>query len=335
MDPISQGAVGAAFAQTAARREQLRAYAIFGALAGMAPDLDVLIQSSTDPLLFLEYHRHFTHALVFIPIGALIVCGALFKLWRHPLTFRQAYIACLLGYATHGLLDACTSYGTQLLWPFSDVRIAWNNVSVVDPLATIPLLILLVMATWRRNIKYVFAGVIWLVAYLLLGVLQNDRAMDAARSAAQQRGHQPERLTVKPGFANLILWKSIYEHAGRYYVDAVRVTSQAQFCPGTSIAKLQPPGDLPFLQPGSQQARDLERFRWFSDDYLAAFEQPTFIIDIRYATVPNDIYPLWGIHMNPAAAADDHVRFEATPRATPEQTAALTALLLGYGCEPI
>ena len=39
----------------------------------MAPDLDVLFQSPTDPILFLEFHRQFTHSLVFIPIGALLV----------------------------------------------------------------------------------------------------------------------------------------------------------------------------------------------------------------------------------------------------------------------
>ena len=57
MDPVSQGVVGAAFAQTAARRGQLATVAWYGALGGMAPDLDVLFQSPTDPLLFLEFHR--------------------------------------------------------------------------------------------------------------------------------------------------------------------------------------------------------------------------------------------------------------------------------------
>ena len=43
-----------------------------------------------------------------------------------------------MGYATHGLLDSCTSYGTQLFWPFSDVRVAWDTMSIVDPLFTVP-----------------------------------------------------------------------------------------------------------------------------------------------------------------------------------------------------
>ncbi len=70
MDPISQGAAGAILPQTFASVEKTRVYVLLGALAGMAPDLDVLIRSPTDPLLFLEYHRQFTHALLFVPIGA-------------------------------------------------------------------------------------------------------------------------------------------------------------------------------------------------------------------------------------------------------------------------
>ena len=126
MDPVSQGAVGAAFSQSTQALPQLRLEAYrekivtlswLGCLAGMAPDLDVLIQSPTDPLLFLEFHRHFTHALIFIPFGALIVSGVLYRAVRHTLSFKEAYLACFVGYATHGLLDACTSYGTQLFWP--------------------------------------------------------------------------------------------------------------------------------------------------------------------------------------------------------------------------
>ena len=54
MDPLSQGTVGAAFAQSSANKNNLLKVGLVGFLAGLAPDLDVLIQSSTDPILFLE-----------------------------------------------------------------------------------------------------------------------------------------------------------------------------------------------------------------------------------------------------------------------------------------
>ena len=41
-----------------------------GFLSGLAPDLDIFIRSESDPLLFLEFHRQFTHSLIFIPFVA-------------------------------------------------------------------------------------------------------------------------------------------------------------------------------------------------------------------------------------------------------------------------
>ena len=73
MDPISQAGLGASLSQSFARDKSKQAYALLiGALSGMAPDLDMFISSAKDPLLFLEYHRQFTHSLIFIPCGALL-----------------------------------------------------------------------------------------------------------------------------------------------------------------------------------------------------------------------------------------------------------------------
>ena len=145
MDPLSQAALGAVAPQTLASKTAidtvgLMRIGIIGALAGMAPDIDVLIQSSTDPLLQLEYHRQFTHSLIFIPSGAALCALVFWPFVRSHLSYRQVWFIALLGYGTHGLLDACTTYGTLLLWPFSDARIAWNTISVIDPLFTLPLL---------------------------------------------------------------------------------------------------------------------------------------------------------------------------------------------------
>ena len=168
MDPVSQGAFGAIFAQTISNKKKLIAGSILGCLAGLAPDLDVIIRSSTDPLLKLEFHRQFTHSLVFIPIGALIVALFTRIFFKKYLSWKQSYLFCLFGYATHGLLDACTSYGTQLLWPFSNERISWNNISVVDPFLTVPIIILIIISILRKNKFISFLGIIYIFLFLHL-----------------------------------------------------------------------------------------------------------------------------------------------------------------------
>ncbi|MXY04959.1 MAG: metal-dependent hydrolase, partial [Gammaproteobacteria bacterium] len=238
MDPISQGAIGAVAPQVVLKPEKIRVAALLGCLAGMAPDLDVFIQSPTDPLLFLEYHRQFTHALVFIPIGAAIVALALHGFVRRRLQLRETYLACLLGYATHGLLDACTSYGTLLLWPFSDYRVAWNTVSVVDPLFTLPLVSLVILAAVRRRRAFAIAGLVWALGYIAFGAVQHQRAEAAGARLAAERGHEPVRLSAKTGFGNLLVWKVVYEHDGRFHVDGIRTGWTATACPGASAVRL-------------------------------------------------------------------------------------------------
>ncbi len=333
MDPFSQGAVGAIASTNIADGRKLRAFALLGCIAGMAPDLDILIGSATDPLLFLEYHRQFTHALVFIPVGAAVVALVMHWPVRRALRPVESYLACLAGYATHGLLDACTSYGTQLFWPFSDHRVAWNNVSVVDPLFTLPLIGLVVAAIVKQRRSLALMGAAWALGYLLLGVLQTVRVEGVGAALAAQRGHEPQRLTAKAGFGNLLVWKVVYEHDGRYYVDAVRAGLRPRACVGDSVFALDLPRDLPWLDRGSRQARDIERFRWFSDDYLALDpSHPGRVIDMRYSVVPNEIEPLWGIEVDPLAHPDSHVRFVAERTTRADQREAYWRLLTGADC---
>ncbi len=332
MDPLTQGALGAAAAQSAAPRKQLGVAMLAGWLGGMAADLDVLIQSSTDPLLFLEYHRHFTHSLVFIPVGGLLVALALHLLFGRlrAWPFRCSYLFATLGYASHGLLDSCTSYGTQLLWPFSSQRFAWDIISIIDPLFTLPILALVILARQQQSARLAQLAVLWAVGYLSLGWLQHDRAEDAARQLAEQRGHQPQRLEAKPGFANLLVFKTIYEHQNRFYVDAVRVGLSTRVYPGESIARLQPPKDLPWLRVNTQQADDLMRFTWFSDEYVALHPRnPREVIDIRYSMLPQQIDPLWGILLDEQAGEHEHAEYRTHRENADTRLGSYWRMLLG------
>jgi inner membrane protein len=331
MDPLSQGVLGAAAPKSVAPPEHARLACLLGFLAGMAPDLDIFIRSPRDPLLFLEYHRQFTHALVFIPVGGFLCGWLLHRLYaaRKGLSLRSSVLYCTLGYGTHALLDACTTYGTQLLWPFSDARFAWNAVSVVDPLFTLPMLLLIVLATWHRRAALARLALAWAIAYPAFGALQRERAEAAGWELARERAHQPLRLEAKPSFANLLLWKVVYETADRYHVDAVRAGRRITVYRGDSVPKLDVARDFPWLMPGSQQARDIERFRWFSNGYIAVEPgNPYRITDIRYSMVPNEIQGLWSIELSPAASREDHVHYVVAREADDRSLLTFRSMLL-------
>ena len=332
MDPITQGTVGAAFAQSTANKNNILRIGVIGFLAGLAPDLDVLIRSSNDPILFLEYHRQFSHSLFFIPFGSFVVALLVFPLVKKFMSLKTVYIASFLGYATHGLLDACTSYGTQLFWPFSNERVTWNNISIIDPLFTIPVLIFVGTAIKTRKRLFSFFAIGWATFYLSLGFVQYERALSAANELAESRGHNAERLTLKPSFGNLILWKSIYQHEQTFYVDAIRAVQSSTVCLGESIKIFNYQQHLPGLDKESQQAEDVERFRWFSQDYLGFDDEKNLVTDVRYSMLPNQIEPMWGLVIDDQRDINEHAIWWAGRDLDQSQLGLFKEMLSGKKC---
>ena len=332
MDPLSQGTVGAAFAQSTANKNNILRIGVIGFLAGLAPDLDVLIRSSNDPILFLEYHRQFTHSLFFIPFGSLIIALLIFPLLKRSMGFKTVYLASLLGYATHGLLDACTSYGTQLFWPFSNERVTWNNISIIDPLFTIPILIFVGTAIKTRKRLFSFFAIGWATFYLSLGFVQYERTLSTAIELAHSRGHNAERLTLKPSFGNLILWKSIYQHEEKFYVDAIRTVRSSTWCSGENIRMFDYQQHLPDLDEDSQQKKDIERFRWFSQDYLGFDEEKNLVTDVRYSMIPNQIVPMWGLVIDDQQDVNEHAIWWTSRSLDQSQLDLFKEMLSGKKC---
>ena len=332
MDPVTQGAFGAIFAQTMSNKKKILVGSIVGCLAGLAPDLDIFIRSASDPLLKLEYHRQFTHSIIFIPIGALIVTLFSRILFRKYLSWFETYLFSFFGYATHGFLDACTSYGTQLLWPFYDERISWNYISVVDPFLSIPVILAIIFAIVMKNKFMTLFGIFYIFIYLTFGAFQENRAKYVGKSIANFRGHDSKNLTVKPSLGNLFLWKTIYEDSDFYYVDAVRLFSKSEYCQGTKIKKLDLLIDFSDLNKKSQQYKDIKRFDWFSQGYLGKGIDKNIITDVRYSAVPNEVDGLWGIRINPNKPHSEHIDWVVNRSNYVEKWKRFYDLLLGKNC---
>jgi len=322
LDPLTQGALGAALPQSISNKKSLGIIGIIGFLSGLAPDLDIFIKSESDPILFLEFHRQFTHSLIFIPIGGLVCALVLYFIIskRFAISFKETWIYSTLGYATHGLLDACTSYGTLLFWPFSQTRIAWNNISIIDPLFTIPLLILIITAGIKQKNIFSLMAVLWAIFYISLGVYQKNEAIKVSVKIAKARGHDAIRINVKPSIGNLLLWKSIYETQDKFYVDAIRLGWKPKIFHGESVNKINTKSAFPWLMIKSQQAMDIERFKWFSDGYIAINpKNKNQILDIRYSTLPNEIGGLWGIELSKEKTNKSHVKYITNRTISKEQ----------------
>jgi inner membrane protein len=120
------------------------------------------------------------------------------------------------GFLTHILLDCFTTYGTQVFAPFSNERVAWGTVSVVDPLYTMPFLLCLLVAArfvrhdsrrqlWNR------LGLAWSCLYLALTVVNHSRVQHTVEAALRDQGRSFEQFLITPTIFNNLLWNVVVD----------------------------------------------------------------------------------------------------------------------------
>ena len=138
------------------------------------------MQTPTDPLLFLEYQSSVFPCLsgLYSHWRAACSVAVLFKFFARSMTWREFTWRVWRAMPTPTVYwTPGTSYGTQLFWPFSNVRVAWNNSSIVDPLFTLPLVGL--AATAAFSASAILLSQQWCGRWVTwaFGWLQQERAM--------------------------------------------------------------------------------------------------------------------------------------------------------------
>lgn len=318
MDPLTHSLLAVAVATAATKEPKHRAAAaLVGLAAGLLPDADIYLKSSSDPLFTLEYHRHFTHSLFLSPLMAVIavsIAMLLRKIFRKSISFKALWLPAWLAILSHIFCDAWTSYGTRVWWPFDQQRVSLDWISVVDPVFTVPLLIFMLIAWIRKSQRIVKLSLIWCAFYISLCVVQQYRVKSALEQWMVERNlSHPERFSVKPSFGNILVWRGMMIHDHTFRVVAVRAgfgspqfiegETSRMYRDGTEVLK-----DFQ-ISAESRQGRDVLRFDHFSDQWLGVHPQfPNLIGDLRYATLPQSIFPLWGIELDPTKP-DEHVKW--------------------------
>lgn len=305
MDPLTQGLLGGAAAYVVYGRRLGPRALLIGAAGGVLPDADVFIRSADDPLLAVETHRQFTHALAFIPVGGFLAALPWLGRKANRAIWKTITGAAIVGYATHGLLDACTTYGTQLFWPFSNARIAWDTISVIDPIFTLVLLVGTIASAVRRSTLPAAIALSLCLLYLFAGGVQRNRASQMQAQLAAARGHTVARGKVFPTIGNNLVWRSLYRSRDTLYVDRIRVPwfGEPRFSPGTSVRAVGEEDLTAAERSVPRVVRDFRRFRWFSDRWLARdADDPSVIGDVRYSMRTDAFDAIWGIRFHPQRA---------------------------------
>jgi inner membrane protein len=209
LDSLTQIVLGAAVGEAVLGKKVGNKAMLYGAIAGTIPDLDVIARSFTDTVTALEIHRGFTHSILFSIVFAPLF-GWLVSRYETLVNWKKWSWLFFWGFLTHPLLDAHTTWGTQLFWPL-DLRLAYKNIFVIDPLYTLPFLIFVILAmrqkrTSEKRRKLNNLGLIISSAYLVLTLGLKWVSYKEFEKALLQQNISYSEIETKPSPLNTVLW---------------------------------------------------------------------------------------------------------------------------------
>jgi inner membrane protein len=273
MDSLTQIVLGAACGQAVLGKKIGNKALLFGAIGGTIPDLDVFIgkvlyNNEIDAMLF---HRGFMHSILFSVIASFVLGWLVHKLYDsrkrlHTTTQKDWIKLFFWSLFTHPILDCFTPYGTQLFAPFSNYRVAFNNIAVADPLYTIPFLlcIIILMFFKRQNNKrtlWLKLGIGISSVYMVFTVFNKLYIDRIFKSSLAEKEIPFHRFSTQPSILNNILWYGIAETEDNYHVGFYSLYDVFnRFSDWQTISKKR---DLT-----KESYIDIKDLAWFSNDYF-------------------------------------------------------------------
>lgn len=293
MDSLTQIVLGAACGEAVLGKKIGNKALLFGAIGGTIPDLDVFIGRLfyTNEIDVMLFHRGFMHSILFSVLGAFLFGWLVFKLYNfgkrvETTTLKDWIVLFFWSLFTHPILDCFTPYGTQLFAPFSNYRVAFNNIAVVDPIYTLPFLIcMLVLMFFKRTSekrkKWLTYGIVISSIYMVFTIGNKLHINSVFKSSLVEEHIEYSRYSVQSSIFNNILWYGIVETETSY-----RVAYYSLFDTSNRFSEWQ---EIPKVRAiTTSDYKNLENLSWFSNDYFNVekiTETEYLYNDLRYPLV--------------------------------------------------
>ncbi len=292
MDSLTQFVLGAGVgAAVLGPKVGPRKAAVIGGVLGTLPDLDVLFPFD-DPVDSFTLHRGATHSF-FVHAAVTPLFGeALTRLFEKLRDQRwRSYLAVFLVFVTHAAIDALTIYGTRVFWPVLPDPFGSGSIFIIDPLYTLPLLVIAVWAlclsAWTQRFRRALtAALVLSTAYLGWGLAAQQMVERRAASLLADAGIRPEHLRATPTPFNSLFWKVIALEGDRYINLYVPV-----FGDNEEVTAYVHPRGLEHLSCAGNN-EGLEKLAAFSGGYFRTdLEDGKVVIsDLRMGLTPNYVF---------------------------------------------
>ena len=228
MDSLTQAALGAAVGEAVLGKKIGNKAAIVGAIIATVPDLDILLMPLFDDFQRISVHRGYSHSILFCVLGAFLFAYILSRVkWTKEASFRKLWLFSFMALFTHLLLDAFTSYGTQLFLPFTDWRVSFDSISIIDPIYTVPLLVGVLLSVFyfkKNDQKRGLPNNIGLVIsslYLLFTLANKQNVEQVFQTQLEEQNIPSFRMLTVPVAIGNTTWYGVAKdkthlHIGKY-----------------------------------------------------------------------------------------------------------------------
>lgn len=208
--------------------------------------------------------------------------------WQAEASWREWLLLFLLSVGTHPILDCFTTYGTQILLPFTNHAVSFNTISVADPMYTIPFGLCLIIAAFQikgseRRAYWNWAGIVLSSLYLCATVVNKVRVNQKFEQHYADHAIQTDRYMTTPTILQNLLWYGLAENEEHYVAGYYSILDR-----DGKINALDTIGKNHELLQGHEDDPDIRILRRFSKGYynvLPLRPDSLQLNDLRFGTM--------------------------------------------------
>jgi inner membrane protein len=260
LDPFTHITTGALGGQTIRDRFHGRYIFWFCVLSAWIPDMDNLIGLG-DPEFSLLHHRGITHSF----LGGLaiaVLLAAIFKFFIRSFPFLAGTLLSYACIGSHIFLDLITSYGTQIFAPFTNNRHMIQCVFILDPIFTLPLIIILYLSfrLKQKRRQIAVAGLLWVLLYPMANLGIRGALQTYLEKTLTQQHLSYSKIYVTPAILTPLFWKVIVEDADCYRVARLNMLKPEKLGPFELFQK----ADLNLMRKFGKRVSFFKTYEWFA-----------------------------------------------------------------------
>lgn len=202
---------------------------LIGAVAANIPDTDVIFTRFFDPVEAMFVHRGFSHALILMAGGTLLLAYFLKRFSHAHYSFGFWWLMVLLPWFSHLIMDIFNTYGTALFEPFNSIRVSFDSMAIIDFNLLLILLFTLFALFFFRKKQHRYkqlvgiGGLVLVTLYFALNAFIKLSVEKEVKNRLKTYEIEFNRLHSTPLPLTNMVWMVVVEDSSGFRVSQVNI----------------------------------------------------------------------------------------------------------------